>query len=255
MHIYEQKSFTAAQEKILRDSASDSYYQEDFLSPEEFELCRELTLSVTQWPEHGKTSKYWGFGLDNGLGPKLGWLLDKVKTIIPNAQLDFFAVQEAIIPWKVHADIRWYPDKIPYKVVLLPMDVEPESGPVPPQQWPSTASISFHQRNFLSHWSETATASQGNNDQSHWARPVENPRVEGCRPGFHVTKELWEKYFTHMPYEFLEGLTIDQINVWKPGSIMFWDNTALHCADDFVSKKIKTKRSLMLFMQYHADNT
>ena len=42
-----------------------------------------------------------------------------------------------------------------------------------------------------------------------------------------------------MPYEHLEGLTIDAIHHWKPKSLFYWDSTALHCADDFLSKKIK----------------
>lgn len=250
MHIYQPNSFTVQQEAILRDTASPSYYQENFLTPDEFDLCRNITMSVRDWPEHGATSKYWGFGLDSGFGPQLGWLLEKVQTLIPNSKLDFFAVQEAINPWKIHADIRWYEDRIPYKVVLLPMDVEPETGPVDIDRWPETATITFHQRNFLSRWNQNATASPGNNDQSHWKRPIDNIQNERLENGYHISKDVWQKYLDHMPYEFLEGLTLDQINFWKPGSIMFWDNTALHCADNFLGKNIKTKRSLMLFMMY-----
>ena len=53
-----------------------------------------------------------------------------------------------------------------------------------------------------------------------------------------------------MPYDHLEGLTIDRINIWQPRSIMYWDNTALHCSDDFLTKGINTKRSLMMFSKY-----
>lgn len=250
MHIYQPKSFTPEQEKILRDTAAPSFYRENFLSPDEFSFCRNLTMSVKEWPEHGTTSKYWGFGIDSGFGPDLSWLLKKVQGVIPNSELDFFAIQEAIIPWKIHSDIRWYDDRIPYKVVLLPMDVEPASGPVSVDQWPDTASISFHQRNFLSKWKDDAVAKQGNNDQSHWKRPVDHPQYEGLVEGYTIDREIWNRYLDHMPYEFLEGLTLDQINIWKPGSMMFWDNTALHCADNFLKHNIKTKRSLMLFMRY-----
>jgi len=250
MHLYEPKSFTAEQEKILRDSASPSWYQENFLTTDEFIFCRDFVLSVTQWPEHGKTSKYWGFGADTGFGPKLDWLLQKVKNLIPNSELDFFAVQEAIIPWKIHPDIRWYADKSPYKVVLLPMDVEPISGTVSVDNWPETFTITFDQRNFLSRWTHDAKAVTGNDDQSRWPAPFRNPQVEGCVKGHVISQDTWQKYFTHVPYDHLEGLTIDKINCWRPCSIMHWDNTAMHCADDFVSRGIKTKRSLMLFMQY-----
>ena len=250
MHVYEPKSFTEQQEKILRDTASKSYYQENFLTQQEFDFCRDIVLSVHSWPEHGHNSKYWGFGDDTGLGPELGWLLHKIKCLIPKSELDFFAVQEAILPWKIHADIRWYADKIPYKVVLLPMDVETISGPVPVDQWPDTYTITFDQRNYLSRWPGDANASHGNNDQSKWQAPIDNPQVEDCIQGYAVSQDTWQEYFTHVPYGHLQGLTVDQINRWRPGSIMHWDNTALHCADNFLSRGIRTKRSLMLFMHY-----
>jgi hypothetical protein len=250
MYIYEPKSFNSEQEKILRSIADKSFYQENFLSQDEFDYCRQLVLSVTDWPEHGKTSKYWGFGADTGLGPKLDWLLKKVKLLIPNCDLDFFAVQEAIQPWKIHADIRWYENKIPYKVILLPMDVEPDHGAVSVDNWPATYTITFDQRNFLSKWEEKSVAQNGNNDQSKWRTPIDNISNEGFVDGFHIAQDLWQQHFSHVPYEHLRGLTIDKVNQWKPRSLMYWDNTALHCADDFRMKNIRTKRSLMLFTNY-----
>lgn len=250
MHIFEPKSFTVQQENTIRSSVSRSFYQKDFLTAEEFDFCRDLVLSVHTWPETGQTSKYWGFGVDSGLGPDLDWLLRKIKFLIPNAELDFFAIQEAIKPWKIHADIRWYADKIPYKVVLLPMDVEPISGAVSIDNWPETFTITFDQRNFLSRWAQNSKTGPGNNDQSTWLAPVRNPQIEGCVESHLISQNTWQEYFTHVPYDHLEGLTIDKINRWHPCSIMHWDATALHCADDFVSRGIQTKRSLMLFMQY-----
>ena len=76
---------------------------------------------------------------------------------------------------------------------------------------------------------------------------MDNPQFEEVVPGYHVTTEEWQKYFSHMPYDHLEGLTIDGIHHWRPRSLFFWDNTALHCADNFLGAGIKTKRSLMLF--------
>ena len=253
MHYYQAKSFTPDQETILRSTANRSYYQENFLTQDEFDLCRRLVLAVNEWPEHGKTSKYWGFGLDNGVGPQLLWLLKKVQAIVPHFDLDFFAIQEAIIPWKIHADIRWSQDYIPYKVVLLPMDVEPVTGPIEPDVWPKTATITFHQRNFLSVWNKSAAdkiSKTGNTDQSDWPKPIDNVQFEGMETGYQIDYSIWKEYLTHLPYDHLEGLVIDQINIWRPRSIMYWDNTALHCADNFLSTHIKTKRSLMLFSKY-----
>jgi hypothetical protein len=249
MHIYEEKSFTAEQEAIIRSTADASRYFENFLTQDEFDHCRELIFSPIDWPEHGQVSKYWGFDWTNGLGPKLGWLKEKVDAILPNWKLDFLAVQEAINPWRIHADIRWYSDKLPYKVLLFPLDVENTQGPVPPDQWTDTYTITFKQYNFL-HKQNTGKAKAGNN-QTNWKRAIDNSSTENIKPGYHITQNQHEKFFSHLNYEELEGLTIDAIHPWRPRSLLMWDNTALHCADNFLKNNIKTKRSLMIFTLYN----
>ena len=50
-----------------------------------------------------------------------------------------------------------------------------------------------------------------------------------------------------MPYEYLEGLEIDNVFKWTPGSCVTWDQNQLHCADNFLANGIKTKLSLIFF--------
>lgn len=244
---YLTKSFSAEHEAILRSTAQASVTIDEFLTPAEFDRCRRLFSANTAWPESGQVSKYLGFGFDDPRGQMLRWLARKIDDILPDWQLDFFAIQEAIEPWRLHADIRWVPDRLPYKVMLLPMDVEPESGPVPTDAWPDTATIVFNQRNFLSRWPEQAQGSLNNHDQSTWPRIIDQVMYEDLVPGYHVSKEQWQQYFSHMPYDHLEGLTIDKIHTWRPRSLFYWDNSAVHCADNFLSAGIRTKRSLMIF--------
>jgi hypothetical protein len=257
-HVYEDNEFTPEQEKKLRQIASPSSYIKNFLTDIEFTICRDLTMSVKDWPEHGGVSKYWGFGRDNGYGPYLEWLYEKIKVLDPDINFDFWAIQEAIIPWKIHADIRWYKDKIPHKVYLLPMDVEGKDNHVyDTADWPDTYTISFEQRNFMRNARVSAVEIDKDqnvgNDQTNWKLPINNPKYENLQSGFSIDKETWQKYLNHMDYKWAEGLTIDQIDKWEPGAIMSWDNTALHAADDFSSNGIATKRSLMLFTTLNTD--
>lgn len=249
MHVYQHNSFSPKQEALLRSSAGKSQYIENFLTDKEFAICRQIVMNTKTWPEHGQVSKYWGFDFNSGGGPMLTWLKNKIDDILPNWQLDFLAVQEAINPWKIHADIRWYADKIPYKVILMPMDVEPTAGPVGPTEWPETYTIAFNQRNYLSQWTDKESQVYGKtgNDQSNWVRPCENIKYENLETGYHISEQVWQTHFSHMPYDHLEGLTIDCMHQWKPKSLFYWDNTALHCADNFLAKDIKTKRCLMMF--------
>ena len=248
MHDYHRKSFTPEQEKKLRASVGPSVKIQNFLTEKEFELCRRLVMRPIQWPEHGKVSKYWGFGWDTPTGQLLKWIKPKIDEILSDWELDFFAIQEAIEPWKLHADIRWYEDKLPYKVMLMPMDIEMDTGSADINSWPDTHTFTFDQRNFLTNWPEWSdTVNLKGNDQDDWVRPIDNCLYEGLVPGYHITQEQWQKYFDHLPYEHLEGLTIEQAHKWEPRSLFHWDNTAVHCADNFLGAGIKTKRSLMLF--------
>lgn len=249
MHVYEKKCFTEHQELILRSTVGASQCYENFLTQDEFDHCRELIFSPIDWPEHGRVSKYWGFDWSTGLGPKLLWLKEKVDVILPNWELDFLAVQEAINPWRIHSDIRWYADKLPYKVILLPMDVENNQGPVNPEQWTDTYTITFNQYNFLS--KQHSGQGKTGNDQTNWARAIDNPSTENIQSGYHIDRTQHQQFFSHLDYGELEGLTIDAIHHWKPGSLFMWDNTALHCADNFLKNNIKTKRSLMIFTLYN----
>jgi hypothetical protein len=249
MHAYESKCFTIEQEEIIRSTAGNSKCFENFLTQDEFDFCRKLISSPINWPEHGQVSKYWGFDWSNGLGPELIWLKEKIDAILPDWKLDFLAVQEAINPWRIHADIRWYADKLPYKVMLLPMDVEPNQGPVDPDSWSDTYTIAFDQYNFLS--KQNNGTSQTGNTQTNWQRAIDNPSTENIQPGFHIDRSQHEQFFSHLDYQELEGLTIEAIHQWKPRSLFMWDNTALHCADNFLKNNIKTKRSLMIFTLYN----
>ena len=247
MHEYQPKSFTPEQEERLRAAATPSGCVENFLTEEEFKFCRSLFDQPIEWPEHGQVSKYWGFGWNDPVGQQLHWIKPKIDQIFLDWELDFFALQEAIAPWKIHADIRWYPDKLPYKVIILPLDVEPTTGPVSPDQWPDSYTLSFNQRNYLSKWNKQLPITA--NDQGHpqWPRPCEAIQNENLVSGYHISCDFWEKYLTHVPYEYVEGLTLDKVHKWIPRSLVYHDNTALHCADNFLVNGIKTKRCLMLF--------
>lgn len=247
MHVYQPNKFTHTQVLKLKQSSGPSVGIDNFLTDDEFDFCRSLVLGNKRWPEVGKVSKYYGTSWEYDYGPDLLWLKEKIDKIIPNWELDFLALQEGITPWKIHPDIRWYADKIPYKVILIPLDVEPMTGPVEVNDWPDTYSIAFHQRDFLS-VTRPGYAKTGNN-QDKWNRPIDHRRGdpdEGFVDGYHISEGDWQKYFSHMPYSWAEGLTIDKIHRWRPKSLFYWDNNSLHCADNFLANNIRTKRCLMV---------
>lgn len=248
--IYINQRFDEKQTLLLEKTAGPSVQIFDFLSDEEFNFLRNISLSDDiVYPEIGKVSKYWGFGPQYKPADEINdWLIPKIEKYIGPCNIDFYAFQEAIIPWKIHADIRWDEVKVPYKVMLIPLDVEPNDGKIPVDKWPSTATITFNQRNYMRELpSKDGKQIIPNTGQDHWLRSCDDPCVEGLVEGYSIEKDIWNNFLTHVPYDHLEGLTIDRINYWVPKSIMYWDNTALHAADDFLSHGIKTKRCFMIF--------
>lgn len=248
--IYIEQKFNKEQTQLLESTAGPSNQVLNFLTDQEFELLRSISLDPnTVYPEVGKVSKYWGFGPQYKPADTINdWLMPKIEQLIGPCQIDFYAFQEAIVPWKIHADIRWDAVKVPYKVMLIPLDVEPLSGKVETNQWPETATITFTQRNFMRKFAENnGKQVKPNTGQDHWLKSCEDPMVEGLVDGFQINKETWNRFLTHIPYDHCEGLSIDKIHHWIPKSIMYWDNTALHAADDFISHSIATKRCFMIF--------
>lgn len=241
-HVYLDNSYTDSQIAAMQEADTGSWIIKDFISDSELTQLRSLIESV-EYPEHGKTSKYAGSSYEYPpYGPVMKEIFhDKLTNAIGNHKLDFFAWQEAIIPWKIHADLRWYEDKVPHKVILVPLDVISENS-----DWAETYSITFKQRSYLRNNSNSNKGQAGNNDQSGWAKPKNHRNTEGCVEGYHIDEETWNKYMSHMPYEWAEGLEIDTIFKWEPRSAVVWEQTQLHCADNFLARNIKTKLSLLI---------
>lgn len=241
-HVYLHNAYTESQIAQMQSTDTDTIIVDNFINSDELSELRSY-IDTIEYPEHGKTSKYAGSAYEHPPhGPRLKQLFhEKLLEHIGEYQLDFFAWQEAIKPWKIHADLRWYADKVPHKVILIPLDVISEQA-----DWADTYSLTFKQRSYLRNNPNTNVGKKGNTDQKNWARAIDNPNTEGCINGYAIDKSTWQQYLSHVPYEDLEGLEIDKIYKWKPCSAVIWDADQLHCADNFLARNIKTKLSILI---------
>lgn len=55
------------------------------------------------------------------------------------------------------------------------------------------------------------------------------------------------KYFTHLKYKWLEGLSLNSCIPWIPGNAIIFDSVRLHCASDFRKLGITKKLGLSIF--------
>ena len=248
-HSYINNRYSHEQVSQMQSCDGPSKTYNNVLDQDELKFLQQQIQKV-RYPETGKTSKYAGASYNDPEGKVIREIFDaKLKDIIGEYELDFYAWQEAIRPWKAHADLRWYPDKLPYKVVLFPIDVISEQ-----EDWKDTYTIAFKQRDYLEGNTNDGKGKKGNTDQSTWLRPCDKSSTHNLVDGYSISKEEHEKYFSHMPYEYMEGLEIDNIFRWTPGSCVTWDQNALHCADNFLKNKIKTKLSLIFFTNQKKEN-
>ena len=143
-HTYIDNRYTEEQVRKIQamDSGSETFH--DVINADELELLQRMIKNI-EFPEIGQTSKYAGASYSDPQGIILKNIFDeKIKKIIGDYELGFFAWQESIKPWKIHADLRWYPEKLPYKTILFPLDVTSDSD-----GWKDTYTIAFKQRDYL----------------------------------------------------------------------------------------------------------
>ena len=241
-HLYIKNSYTPEQIKIMENHDTRSGIKRNFISDDEFYLIKEMCNKIKDWPEIGKVSKYYGMTYNDGIGKIVKKVFqDKLHELIGEHELDFFVFQEAIEPWKVHADLRWYPDKIPHKTICVPLDVVDNN-----EYWSDTYTIIFKQRNYFRKAPNTNEGSYGN-DHATWSRPIDDINTENVYSGYKITEQQHKEYFSHMPYDALEGLEIESINLWEPNSVIFWGQNQIHCSDNFIANNIQTKKSLIFF--------
>lgn len=233
-------TYTENEVKKMQSADGKSETFHDVITQEQFKFLQNIIKKV-KYPEIEKNSKYASGSFRDPMGQKIKQIFhEPLKKIIGEYELYCYVWQEAINPRNIHTDMSWYKDELPYRAILFPLDVISDSD-----SWKDTYTIAFKQRDYLE--ANSDKEQHVKTEQSDWTRPYENPGVRNLIDGYSISKDEHKKYFSHIPYDFLEGLEIDNIFKWTPGSCMTWDRNQLHCADNFLANDIKTKLSLIFF--------
>jgi hypothetical protein len=61
------------------------------------------------------------------------------------------------------------------------------------------------------------------------------------------------KYLTHLKSEWLEGLSVNNVLPWRPGNMLVFDSTKLHCASNFLQYGIRSKLGVSVFTKFSDD--
>jgi hypothetical protein len=142
-------------------------------------------------------------------------------------------------PHVIHNDDT-YEFKDVYKGVTIPLQLEGEFDTLP--------ELCFFDQHY---YQGPSKFFKGDTDiPSYYNKQIyEYSEVEGVvNKPFDV--ELYKKYFTHLRYKWLDGLSLHSMLEWKPTSAMIFDSVNLHCASDFRSLGIKAKLGISIFTRW-----
>ena len=81
---------------------------------------------------------------------------------------------------------------------------------------------------------------------------------ESCQTNFaeHVEKNgklldnaasIHQEHCSHVPSDDLDYVSLNGAYAWRPGSVLIWDRSLLHCSDNFLKNSITEKQALVLF--------
>ena len=60
-----------------------------------------------------------------------------------------------------------------------------------------------------------------------------------------IDNQTHQKYFSHIPYDFFQWLTVDKIFPWKRGSLFAADRYKFHTSDNFLANGVSNKRAII----------
>ena len=190
-------------------------------------------------------------------------------------------------PLRIHADMGKDPTLLPYKNVLLPLYVKGGGTThtiLFKQKWYGKSSLFsangdskssdhffkdmngdfVHIKNSqeLLHKMKSNINQQINYEGGVFFCSMENiEEIEALlkqsrysdRTNDHITsdrpfdKVLYNKYLSHQPYEDLKGLEIDVAMPWRPGDIITFNRSTIHCASNFLQEGVEEKMAIAMF--------
>lgn len=143
---------------------------------------------------------------------------------------------ETSSPHVIHNDdVYSLPDT--YKAFTIPLEISGFSGIYP--------RLCFFEQFYFHGPAKFFNGSSG--IPAHFNASVyEYSRVDGLNQKG-ISREVRDLYLTHLRPEWLEGLSIDSILEWRPGTAIIFDSLRLHCASDFRRVGITSKLGLSIF--------
>lgn len=133
-------------------------------------------------------------------------------------------------PQKLHSDYYYKTSSEPYRSFLIPVGVENSTDRIA-----ETHTIVFNE-------ADTYVAPAGM-EQKIWNR---SNWKQNRSTKENNALQYKNQHLSHIPDEDLECLTVQNVLQWQLGSVIHWDETLLHCSDNFTNNGIKSKQAIVV---------
>jgi hypothetical protein len=226
---------SAADKEFLISRFTDTIYVEQFLHREEISYLIELFNK-----SENKIYKNTGPITCNSImsDPMLEIIAERLRPLIGNFKIYSAAYFNVKTPHIIHNDDeKSFP--LTYKAITLPLklDYTRETSELP--------NLCIFDQYYLEGPSKFFNGDDNiptyYNQQVYEYSKVENKSTSD------INQHQFRKYLTHLKPKWLNGLSINSMHPWQPGSAIIFDALKLHCASDFRKIGISSKLGISIF--------
>lgn len=238
---------TTEQIDKIKKTFSDPYIVHDFITPDDvahlIKLFDEDNTNGNIDPNQSKVYKNTGpvtLDIHKYLNdPVVDGIIKQLKLAIGNFEITAGFFFFTNYPHIIHNDdLFQLPDTI-YKGITIPLRLDAENIV-------DYSNLCFFDQHYFHGPSKFFKGSK--DIPTYYNKQVyDYSNVDGLLEYNPIDDELYQKYFTHLKREWLEGLSLHSVLPWKPGSCIIFDSLQLHCASDFRKHNIKSKLGISIF--------
>lgn len=225
----------------IKKTFSDPYIVHNFITPADLAHLIHLFDNDSNQSKTYKNTGPITLGIHNHLNdPVVDSIIKRLKLAIGNFEITagFFFFTD--YPHIIHNDDLFeLPDTV-YKGITIPLKLNSNS---PINNLPE---LCFFDQCYFQGPSKFFKGSK--DIPTYYNKQLyDYNQVDGLLKTNVIDDDTYNKYFTHLKREWLDGLSFKSALTWKPGSCIIFDSVRLHCASDFRKLGIKSKLGISIF--------
>lgn len=231
----------------IKSRISDPYSISNFLSNDDVEYLLQLYKShdTKIYKNTGPVILDLNYLLDD---PIISKILHKIRNEIGPYKITSAFFFETSYPHVIHNDdLIQLPNGI-YKAITIPLETirEYESCDFP--------KLCFFDQFYFHGPSKFFKNSENDGIKVHYNKSVfDYSEIDGLLNFNTIDDDTYQRLFTHMKPQWLEGLSLHSLLEWKPTTALIFDSTRLHAASDFRKLGIKSKIAISVFTAVSLD--